>query len=318
MDKKTLYKYITGDATVEEKKEVVDWIDADKENLKEYQSLRKLYTLTIWQEDTDIVLSNENSISTSITKKFVLKKIIEIAAIFIIAFPIAYLCFFMQYDAQKKKAGLQTIYVPAGQRALITLSDSTKVWLNAKTKLTFPSYFEANNRTVTLDGEGYFCVTHNKRRPFIVKTRRYDIQVLGTEFNVQAYKDKDAFETALLKGSVQIESKKCGKHILLKPNNKMNLENGQVRITPITQYNTYRWKEGLLCFDNNTISEIFEKLELYFDVTIIVQNNQLLNSRYSGKFRIDDGVEQVLKTLQLRTEFQYKKPDDKDNVIIIK
>lgn len=98
----------------------------------------------------------------------------------------------------------------------------------------------------------------------------------------------------------------------------MNLENGQVRITPITQYNTYRWKEGLLCFDNNTISEIFEKLELYFDVTIIVQNNQLLNSRYSGKFRIDDGVEQVLKTLQLRTEFHYEKPDDKDNVIIIK
>jgi len=151
-----------------------------------------------------------------------------------------------------------------------------------------------------------------------VKTTRYDIKVLGTEFNVQAYKDKDAFETALLKGSVQIESQKCEKHILLKPNSKMNLENGQVRITPITQYNTYRWKEGLLCFDNNTISEIFEKLELYFDVTIIVQNNQLLNSRYSGKFRIDDGVEQVLKTLQLRTEFQYEKPDDKDNIIIIK
>ncbi|MDD4114777.1 MAG: FecR domain-containing protein [Massilibacteroides sp.] len=318
METKTLYRYISGDATVSEKKEVMDWIESDQEHRKEYLSLQKLYYLTIWQDDATVALSDNVSTRSFFTRKLRIRKLIEIAAIFIVAFPIAYACIFWGSEAQKKNAGMQTIYVPAGQRALITLSDNSKVWLNAKTKFTFPSNFDNDNRTVTLDGEGFFCVSQNKQKPFIVRTGQYNIKVLGTEFNVQAYKDNTTFETALLKGSVQIEPKAHGKQIRLEPNNKMNVVDGLVKITPITQYDSFRWKDGLLCFDNNTIGEMFKKLELYFDVTIIAQNKQLLNHRYSGKFRLDDGVEQVLKTLQLHSEFQYEKPNDNNNIIIIK
>lgn len=317
MDKETLHKYIIGDASPNEKEAITRWIDADKENMKEYLALRKLYNITIWQhEPAHVASENLSDGRKRWTLRTIGREVLKIAAIFAIAFSVVSI--YNKPEPVRQEAVMQTIYVPAGQRAELTLSDSTKVWLNAKTTLTFPSHFEGDNRSVTLNGEGYFNVTHNKNRPFIVKTEQYDIKVLGTEFNVHAYKGNPIFETALLKGSVQIESSNHKDNLLLEPNKKVYLEHGQLKISPITQYNYFLWKEGLICFDDNTIGDLFKKLQLYFDVNIIIKNTRILNQRYSGKFRTSDGVEHVLKTLQLRTKFKYEKKDDKENTIIIK
>ena len=319
MDKEILHKYIIGDASPEEKEAVTRWVDADKENMEEYLALRKLYNITIWQQEPAPVASE---IISEVRKRRTLwsigRELLKIAAIFAIAFSVVSIYNRPEPEPVRQEAIMQTIYVPAGQRAELTLSDSTKVWLNAKTTLTFPSHFEGENRSVTLDGEGYFNVTHNKNRPFIVKSEQYDIKVLGTEFNVHAYKGNPVFETALLKGSVQIESANHRDNLLLEPNKKAYMEHGQLKTSPITQYNYFLWKEGLICFDDNTISDLFKKLQLYFDVNIIIENTRILNQRYSGKFRTSDGVEHVLKTLQLRTKFKYEKKDDKESTIIIK
>lgn len=317
MDKETLHKYIIGDASPNEKEAVTRWIDADKENMEEYLALRKIYNITIWQHDPDHVASEESS---DARKRWTLRAIgweaLKIAAIFVIAFSVV--SKYNKLEPVRQDAIMQTIYVPAGQRAELTLSDSTKVWLNAKTTLTFPNHFVDDNRCVTLDGEGYFNVTHSKNRPFIIKTEQYDIKVLGTEFNVYAYRGNPVFETALLKGSVQIESTNQQEILLLEPNKKAYMNHGQLKTAPITQYNYFLWKEGLICFDDNTIGDLFKKLQLYFDINIIIENTRILNQRYSGKFRTSDGVEHILKTLQLRTKFKYEKKDDKGSVITIK
>lgn len=98
--------------------------------------------------------------------------------------------------------------MPAGQRAELTLSDGTKVWLNAKTTFSFPDHFDDHQRNVILDGEAYFDVAHNEKSPFVIQTEKYNVKVLGTEFNVRAYKEDEiyAFETALINGSVEIET----------------------------------------------------------------------------------------------------------------
>ena len=101
---------------------------------------------------------------------------------------------------------MQTVIVPAGQRAELLLADGTKVWLNSRSKLKFPDRFQKDARKVELDGEGYFEVTHQEEAPFTVHTSKYDVKVLGTEFNVKAYKDKEQFETSLLKGSVEVSN----------------------------------------------------------------------------------------------------------------
>lgn len=316
MDQKILHRYIAGEATQEEKEVVTRWLDADKRNMKEFLTHRKLYDISIWQQESTPVAKDKLSFKK---KRWTLHSIAielsKIAAIFIIAFTVLY-SFLINKDTIDP-ASMQTIFVPPGQRAELTLTDGTKVWLNAKTTFTFPNKFSGNSRDVILDGEGYFDVTKNVDKPFIVKTDKYNIKVLGTEFNVTAYSGSPIFETSLLKGAVEVFSPTTNDKISLKPNTRTYVENGILKKNAIEHNSYFLWKEGLICFFDEPVDKIIEKLELYYDVKIDVQNKELLKNRYSGKFRSKDGVEHVLKVLQLSNTFTYTKDNDL-NLITIK
>lgn len=315
MNQELLNKYIAGDATPEEKEEVARWLDTDKKNMKEFLALRKLYDISIWQQEQTPVAKDNLSLGN---KRWTLRsasfELAKVAAIFILAFTIVY-SFLINEDNDSAK--MQTIFVPPGQRAELTLTDGTKVWLNAKTTFTFPDKFTANNRRVTLDGEGYFDVTKNPEKPFIVNTERYDIKVMGTEFNVTAYSGSSVFETSLLKGAVEVFSPAKDTKVSLEPHMRTYEENGILKKDTIEHENYFLWKEGLICFYDEPVDKMIKKLQLYYDVKIDVQNKTLLNNRYSGKFRTKDGVEHVLKVLQLNNKFSYKKDNDR-NLITIK
>lgn len=315
MNQELLNKYIAGDATPEEKEEVARWLDTDKKNMKEFLALRKLYDISIWQQEQTPVAKDKLSLGN---KRWTLRsaslELAKVTAIFILAFTSVY-SFLINEDNDSAK--MQTIFVPPGQRAELTLTDGTKVWLNAKTTFTFPDKFTANNRRVTLDGEGYFDVTKNPEKPFIVNTERYDIKVMGTEFNVTAYSGSSVFETSLLKGAVEVFSPAKDTKVSLEPHMRTYEENGILKKDTIEHENYFLWKEGLICFYDEPVDKMIKKLQLYYDVKIDVQNKTLLNNRYSGKFRTKDGVEHVLKVLQLNNKFSYEKDNDR-NLITIK
>lgn len=314
MNKELLYKYIIGDATPEERDEVMHWIDADEANMKEFLAARKLYTLSVWhQEQFKAPFKGQQYRENKSVRIF--KETLKIAAAVIIAFSLAYI-YLNQHQLSLAKTIQQTVYVPAGQRAEVMLADGSHVWLNAKTKFTFPTNFKYHNRIVKLDGEAYFDVKHDAKKPFIVKAGDYNVQVYGTEFNINAYSEKSIFETALLKGSVRIEMNNRKGSILLKPGYKLNAKGDIFTESPISQYNYYKWTEGLICFDDITIGDLLNKLELYFDVRFVINNTQIITQRYTGKFRTNDGVEQILKTLQLRSKFKYHFNDDRDIITI--
>lgn len=316
MDQEVLNRYIAGDATPIEKEEVARWLDADKKNMKEFLAQRKLYDISIWQQESALIAKDKKSMSKKHwTLRTIAIELSKIAAIFIIAFTVTY-AFLMDRNSSEA-ASMQTIFVPPGQRAELTLTDGTKVWLNAKTTFTFPNKFMAGSREVKLDGEGYFDVTKDTEKPFIVKTEQYNIKVLGTEFNVTAYSGSSIFETSLLKGSVQVSSPKADNIINLEPNTRTYQENGTLKKGIIEHSTYFLWKEGLICFYDEPVDKMIEKLQLYYDVKIIVQNKELLKNRYSGKFRTKDGVEHVLKVLQLNNKFTYIKDTDL-NLITIK
>jgi ferric-dicitrate binding protein FerR (iron transport regulator) len=159
-------------------------------------------------------------------------------------------------------------------------------------------------------------VAGNKSKPFIVKTEKYDIKVLGTKFNLMAYSGKGIFETSLLEGSVEVLNSGGSKGILIKPNEQIFQKNGQLIITSIINMNHFLWKEGIISFENEYFPELVKKLELYFDLKIAVKNDKILKYRCTGKFRTKDGVEHILKVLQLSNKFSYK-VDDKQNIITI-
>jgi ferric-dicitrate binding protein FerR (iron transport regulator) len=168
-----------------------------------------------------------------------------------------------------------------------------------------------------LDGEAYFEVAPNKKKPFLVKTDKYHVEVLGTKFNIEAYKDKNTFATTLMEGKVRINSANCTKDFLiLKPDTKAVYEDGNLAVHYVDDYNPYRWREGLICFKNISFSQIMEDFEKYYGVKIHILNEQVNKYNYTGKFRQTDGIDYALRVLQKDIVFSYNRNDEKQEIII--
>jgi ferric-dicitrate binding protein FerR (iron transport regulator) len=170
------------------------------------------------------------------------------------------------------------IIAPIGSRTVVQLSDGTEINLNYGSKIKYPRNF-GNTREVTLSGEGYFDVTHNPDKPFIVKTGKLNVKALGTEFNVQAYPGDDVIETTLVEGKVVIEktipgekNQSVGKMI---PGQHIayNLNSDKITSTKGSIDKYIAWKDGKLVFDNESITEITEKLGRMFNVEFEVADN---------------------------------------------
>lgn len=316
MDKKLLQRYIEGNVSTEEIESVVNWLDKSEENVREYMALHKLYDISILNKQA------YNQPTRSSKKRIfpfrtIIYESLKIAAIFLIVW-IGIKKYTDKPEQPLQPIAYQTLYVPAGQRAQLTLSDSTTVWLNAKSKLIYPTNFEKDKRIVKLEGEAYFDVTHSDKQPFIVKTDKMDIEVLGTSFNVTDYADYNMHEVSLLKGSIKLKTSSLPQGYIVKVDECVKIDEGKIKVSTIKNHDHFKWKEGLLCFDNETVESIIQKLQLYFDVRInIAKSTKLLKLRYTGKFRVDDGVEQVLKVLQLEHGFSYTR-DNEQNLITIK
>lgn len=313
MDKTLLQRYVEGDVTTEEIQAVVNWLDEGEENVREFMALHKLY---------DISVLNQSGYGQAVRKakgrisyRKIAYELLKVAAVLLLFWGGSAL--FNQPTEKVEPTAYQTLYVPAGQRAELTLADSTKVWLNAGSRLTYPTNFEKGTRRIELDGEAYFAVAHNEKQPFVVKTERMNIEVLGTEFNVMAYSGSSSPEVSLLKGSVELSCSGIAGSYRLSPKETARLTSGKLFVSSIDDYDRFRWKEGLICFNNETVKHIMDELQLYYDVQIDVQNAALLDNRYSGKFRTKDGVEQVLKVLQIEHKFVYIK-NNEQNLITIK
>lgn len=311
MDKDILQRYVEGNVSPEEIIAVVDWLDADENNVREFMALHKLNDISLLNQPDNRADNLKKKRTISFRK--IGYELAKIAAILIIFWGGTKL--FETNTTEESIVTYQTLYVPAGQRAELILPDSTRVWLNAHSKLIYPISFGKGNRQVELNGEAYFDVVHNEKQPFIVKTRQMDIQVLGTEFNVTSYSSD--FEVSLLRGCIELSSPSLSSTYKVKEKEHVKLKDNKLIVNNITDYDYFRWKEGLICFNNESVATIIEKLKLYYDIDIETHNKKFLNSRYSGKFRTKDGIEQVLKVLQIEHKFSYTKNNDL-NLITIK
>ena len=198
-----------------------------------------------------------------------------------------------------KKAVLNQIVVPYGQRQRVLLSDGTLVQLNAGSKLTFPATFTGKTREVFLKGEGFFEVSKNAQMPFIVKTDQIDIKVLGTSFNVSSYAEDNTVQTVLLIGKVTAGKNKLftstidlipGERLTYDKNNS-NLSKDKVDVQLYSS-----WVNGYLVFRNMPITEVYTKLERYYNRQISVEDG-LEKITFSGKLDLGDNLRNVLTNI---------------------
>ena len=312
MEKERLYKYFSGEASVDEENEIMNWAEISPENYKKYLKERELWNAML----VNMPFSAEETWIKKGAKK---SRIWMITAVASSAALILTLFYFTQFvEKQVEGDSWQTIYVPPGQRAQVVLNDSTVVWLNSKSTLKYPSSFNSDIREVQLNGEGYFEVVENEKKPFIVKTSRYDIAVLGTNFNVFAYDSESFFEVSLIDGIVRVlPDDKNNPEIILRQNEKATEVDGKLIAGIVENFDHFRWREGLICIDGEPLEIMMEKFSLYFDIKIIIENPALLKYSPTGKFRHSDGIEHALKVLQKDVKFTYIR-DYESNEIFIK
>ena len=207
---------------------------------------------------------------------------------------------------------MKTISTPRGKDYELVLSDGTVVLLNADSKITFPTRFTGDKRTVKLVGEAYFKVSKNKHRLFIVETGNLYTKVLGTEFNLKAYPHSDVNVT-LIKGSVAVNAE--GKEVMLKPGeNAEYSENKDIEVTTVDTEGYIQWKDGYFYFDNVPLIDVVRDLGRWYNVNIEIRNNSLMSYRLhfiaSRKASIKEFVDNL-------NEFNYLHVVHKDNKLII-
>ena len=216
-------------------------------------------------------------------------------------------------STREKEAAFQDqILVPYGTRAKVTLSDQSVVWLNAGSRLIYPSEFRGKERKVILFGEAFFDVEKNPERPFVVETSGYRIKVLGTQFNVSAYPGDDISQTVLTEGSVQVTMEQDNwfdKNIVLKPNELFayNKASNSSKIEKVRPEMYVLWKDGILQFEKEDLSRILKKLERFYNIQIDLKNPMDGTVKLDGKLNLKENPYEVLHYL-CRVAYKNFKP----------
>lgn len=194
---------------------------------------------------------------------------------------------------------IHTIEVPVGGEYNLILADGTKVWLNSETTLSFPVKFIENRREVYLKGEGYFEVMADEAMPFIVKAdSRMEIRVTGTQFNIEAYDDREECRATLVEGKVKVNA---GEHqIFLKPSEQLNFDktSGKAIVKEVNVREVIAWKNGLFVFDNTPLEEIMKTLGRWYNVKVEYRQPSLKSLCFTGDLSKYDSFEAVIRMFE--------------------
>jgi hypothetical protein len=201
------------------------------------------------------------------------------------------------------------LITPYGKRSTITLSDGTKAWVNAGSKLTYPAEFSKEKREIYVDGEIYIEVSEDKKRPFVIKTRQMDINVLGTKFNVSAYEADKENSVVLLSGSVSISPGTHNKNIILKPNQMYSGLEGSHSVENVDASIHILWTRGLYQFESEKLDNIVTRLERYYGIRIECDAT-IAELKCSGKLDMKDDMNKLLEELSRALPIQYQQNTD--------
>lgn len=333
MTKEILIKFLNNQCTSEEIEEVVRWVNAEALNEKS-----KGWGFDDWKsyQPDESEINNEKFSSLldkihhkiniessrqklSVSKKFILSVVItfitRVAAILLL--PVLAFLFFTISEKTMESAKYASqavdsleIVAPVGSRTVVHLSDGSEIHLNFGSKLKYPQFFTGDTREVMLSGEGYFNVAHNPEKPFIVKTANLNIKALGTKFNVHAYLGDDFIATTLVDGKVVIGKTMSngkensigalipGQHI------SYNIASGKINSAKGNIEKYIAWKDGKLVFENESVTQVAERLSRMFNVDIEVNDN-IRDYSYTVTF-VDEPLYQILELMTLATPVRYK------------
>lgn len=208
-------------------------------------------------------------------------------------------------NSSKRSLEFNQLIVPNGKRSTLILEDGTKVWVNAGSRIVYPVAFADKKREIYVNGEVFLEVAPDKNRPFVVKTKEMDVQVLGTSFNVMAYETDESASVVLVTGSVQVDTRD-DEDFRLEPNRMFSYHKGECDIKDVNVNDYILWKDGLYTYRSEHLSVILDRLSRYYGKKISYKSD-VADLRCSGKLDMQEDLEVVLDGLSQTAPILYKK-----------
>ena len=202
-------------------------------------------------------------------------------------------------DGASGISGSNQVSTPRGGQYQVNLPDGTRVWLNAASSLKYPYSFKTNERLVELNGEAYFEVSKDKRRPFRVKTGKQTVEVLGTHFNINAYSDEAAVKTTLLEGAVRVST--ASAKVDIQPGEQSQFLNGSSILSVDKNVDVDRvmaWKNDVFSFDNDDLKAVMRQIARWYDLDIVYKG-KIGEERYVGEIPRSSNLAEVFRILEL-------------------
>ena len=208
----------------------------------------------------------------------------------------------VQYDSLSTKRAEKPIYnkivVPRGGEYFVTLSEGTKVWLDADSELEYPVFFSGDFREVKLKGNAYFCVTKKNDKPFVVRAGEFSLKVYGTEFNVNTHQPGKV-HTVLVDGKVGIKKRGMTGEITMKPGELASFDRNagtfEVKEVDVRQYVV--WKDGYFTFENESLEQILNTLSLWYDVDVFFQSESAKQLVFTGYMKRYNDISEILNAI---------------------
>lgn len=312
-----LYNYFSGVMTPGEKEDLFRRMESDAAMKDEFAALQNAMALSGLAEkegDGQLAAARLRQLKQTALRRRNLRLSWVVMKYAAVVFLLLGTWFFSQkHTLDTYRDEYTWVEAPKGQRVYITLADGTGVWLSPCTRLKVPNIFDGKQRVVELEGEGFFKVKKDPQAPFTVKTSRYHVRVLGTEFNVFAYPGSDAFKTELVNGSVYVYDKDDSRRgVYLKPDEKAFAVDGHLKKAASRYKQHLLQTEGIFTFGDQPFGELLKRLELWYDVKFTVKRPGILNESYSGKFRQSDDIGNILQAIKDVGKFDFRIVSEKE------
>jgi transmembrane sensor len=343
MEKKIefIIDYLSGDMNDSQEADFQKWLKEDKANRKLFNEYKDIWQASLfYRKDMFHPEDAYYKINTRIETVAAAKRflIYRVAAAIIIGFIIGGLSTYLFLNRIKLNNNItyHEISVPLGAKSMVNLPDGSEIWLNAGSKLKYSNLFNASNREVILEGEGYFNVSKNEKLIFTVNTADLSIKAVGTIFDVKAYPEENTIKTVLIEGKINIQKQMAGKNsrsVTLLPNQSatyfksdakifvteatnidkklddikktLSVKKGNIYLAKEVESAIYTsWKDEYWIFKSEPLSELAKKIERRYNVIISFESENLKKYRFSGSFK-DETLEQVLNAIELSSPVKF-------------
>ena len=205
----------------------------------------------------------------------------------------------------KQEIVYNTIVVPRGGEYKLELADGTLVWLNSDSELRYPVKFAGSQRDVWLKGEGYFEVSKNPEKPFRVVVDDMIVKVLGTSFNINAYKDRGNILTTLVSGKVDIQDMSGKSLVVMSPNQQVDFRHGKISVQEVDVTRFVSWIDGKFYFNDMTLENIMSQLQRWYDIEVFFVDEELKSYPFTGVIRRDFTAGQIFEIIEKTTRVKF-------------